>query len=365
MFLFLDFIFVKNNMKFKHISHFQDKYTSKSLELLSDKEEIIALELSNKNGMKVQVINYGATVTSIQIPVADGKLVDVVLGFDNAESYLSSYNDLPSAPYFGTTVGRYAGRINKGTFSLNNKTFQLNTNNNGNALHGGNVGFGQKIWNVTNITSGENQSITLSLISNDSDENYPGELRVDLTYTLTEENELKLEYKATSTEDTVINLTHHSYFNLNGHDSSVLDQQMFINSDKILETNSENIPTGKFTDLTNHDFDFRTQKNCPTSIDNSFVLEPTNDAVAKLYSSKNNLQMSVYTDQPSVHIYVGGNCFDILKGKKDVTYHPSSGICFETQNFPDAPNHKHFPNSVLKKGSAYHQTTVYKFENIN
>jgi aldose 1-epimerase len=364
MFLFLDFTFGKNNMEIKHISHFQYGSISKSFGLMPDKEEILSFELSNKNGMKVQVINYGATVTSLQIPVSNGKLVDVVLGFDTLESYLASYN-LPGAPYFGTTVGRYAGRISKGSFKLNDKTYQLNINNNGNALHGGNVGFGQKVWNVTNITSGDNPSITLSLLSEDLDENFPGELHIDLTYTLTEDNELKLEYKATTTEDTVINLTHHSYFNLDGHDGNVLDQTMFIDAEKMLETDSVNIPSGNFTALANHDFDFRTTKKCPAIIDNSFVIEATNNAVAKLYSAKNNLQMSVYTDQPSVHIYVGGKCSNTLKGKENINYHTTSGICFETQNFPDAPNQEHFPNSVLRKGDAYHQTTVYKFESIN
>ncbi len=363
MFLLLNFTFVKNSMEIKHISHFQDASAYKSFGLTLDNQEILSFELSNKNGMKVQLINYGATVTSIKIPV-DGKMIDVVLGFDTLESYISSYN-LPSAPYFGTTVGRYAGRINKGIFTLNGKEFQLAGNNNGNALHGGNEGFGKKAWTVSDLTSGENPSITFSLLSENLDQNYPGALHVDLKYTLTEANELKLEYNATTTEDTVINLTHHSYFNLNGHDSSVLDQEMSIVSDKILETNSDNIPTGKFTSLSGHDFDFRTSKNCPQSIDNSFVIEPSNDVVATLYSPKTKLKMSVYTDQPSVHIYVGGNCFDTLKGKENVNYSAVSGICFETQNFPDAPNQEHFPNSVLKKGDEYQQTTVYKFETLN
>lgn len=362
MFLFLNFTFVKNNMEIKHISQFQDSSAFKSFGLTPDNEEILSFELANKSGMKVQLINYGATVTSLQIPV-DGKWVDVVLGFDTLESYIASYN-LPSAPYFGTTVGRYAGRINKGVFSINGKTFQLAGNNNGNALHGGNVGFGKKAWNVTDITSGENPSITFSLLSEDLDQNYPGALHVSLKYTLTEANELQLEYIATTTEDTVINLTHHSYFNLNGHDSTVLDQEMTIVSDQFLETNSENIPTGKFTAVSGHDFDFRTAKKCPASIDNSFVIEPSNNAVATLFSPKTKLKMSVYTDQPSVHIYVGGNCFNTLKGKEDAVYHPASGICFETQNFPDAPNQENFPNSVLKKGEEYHQKTVYKFENV-
>lgn len=351
-------------MEIKHKSHFQETSNSKSFGFMPDNEEIFSFELSNKNGMKVQIINYGATVTSLEIPTSEGKLVDVVLGFDSLSSYLESYF-LPSAPYFGTTVGRYAGRINKGSFMLNGKTYELTKNNNGNSLHGGNTGFGKKVWNVTNLTSGENPSITFSLLSENLDENYPGELQVDLTYTLTEENELKLTYKAVSTEDTVINLTHHSYFNLDGHNSTVLDQQIFIDAEKMLETNHENIPTGKFTDLTNHDFDFRIQKNCPASIDNSFVINQTNNVAAVLFSSKNNLKMSVYTNQPSVHIYVGGNCFDVLKGKNDAVYHKTSGICFETQNFPDAPNQSHFPNSVLKKGEEYKQQTVYKFENIN
>jgi aldose 1-epimerase len=318
--------------------------------------------LKNKNGIQAEIITYGATVKSLKIPV-DGKLIDVVLGFDDLDSYLKSY-DLPSAPYFGTTVGRYAGRIHKGAFSLNDKTFQLNQNNNGNTLHGGVVGYGEKVWKVANITTGENPSITLSLLSEDSEENFPGELHVMLTYTLTEKNELKLEYKATTTEDTIINLTHHSYFNLNGHESDVLDQVMFVNSDKTLETTSEGIPTGKFTNLTDNEFDFRTFKNCPSLIDNSFVIESKNAVAAKLFSQKNNLEMNVYTDQPSVHVYVGGNCFNILKGKESTDYHSLSGICFETQNFPDAPNHNHFPNSILKKGDEYIQKTTYKFQSL-
>lgn len=351
-------------MEIKQKSHFQKASNSKSFGFMPDNTEIFSFELSNKNGMKVQIMNYGATVTSLEIPLSNGGLVDVVLGFDSLSPYLESYC-LPSAPYFGTTVGRYAGRIDKGIFTLNGKTHQLAKNNNGNSLHGGNVGFGKKVWNVTRQTSGENPSITFSLLSENLDENYPGELQVDLTYTLTEDNELQLDYKAVSTEDTIINLTHHSYFNLDGHDNSVLEQKVFVDADNILETNHENIPTGKFTDLNNHKFDFRLPQNCPAVIDHSFAVNKNEDIAATLFSSKNNLKMSVYTNQPSVHIYVGGNCFDVLKGKKHAVYHKTSGICFETQNFPDAPNQSHFPNSVLKKGEEYIQKTVYKFENIN
>lgn len=363
MFLFLDFIIGKNSRKIKHISHLMNTSATKLFGIMPDKEDIYSFELSNENGLKVQIINYGATITSLQIPLENGKIADVVLGFDDLKAYLDSYS-LPSAPYFGTTVGRYAGRISKGVFKLNGTDFQLAGNNNGNTLHGGNVGFGRKVWNVADVTNGKNPSITLSLSSEHLDENFPGELYVYLKYTLTEENELKLDYTATTTEDTIINLTHHSYFNLNGHDSSVLDQKVFVNADQILEVNADNIPSGNFTELSNHDFDFRTAKKCPAVIDNSFVVKAKNEVAARLFSEKNNLKMSVYTDQPSVHIYVGGNCFDTIKGKENTAYHPSSGICFETQNFPDAPNHKHFPNSVLKKGEEYQQKTIYKFENI-
>jgi len=363
MFLFLDFIFGKNYMEIKHISHLKDTDNCKLFGLMPNKEEIYSFELANKNGMKVQIINYGATVTSIQIPV-NGKLIDVVLGFDNLKAYLESYN-LPSAPYFGTTVGRYAGRIHNGSFDLNDIEFKLDENNNGNTLHGGDMGFGRLIWNVASVIAEENPSVTFSLLSEHLDEGFPGEMTVYLTYTLTENNELKLEYKATSTEDTVINLTHHSYFNLDGHDGNVLEQQMFIQSDKMLETNSDNIPTGNYTDLNNHDFDFRTSKNCPFPIDNSFVVNSNTEVVAQLISLKNNLRMNVYTDQPSVHIYVGGNCFGKLKGKENTDYNAQSGICFETQNFPDAPNHTHFPSAVLRKGEEYTQKTVYKFESLN
>ena len=363
MFLFLDFIFGKNYMEIKHISHLKDTDNCKLFGLMPNKEEIYSFELANKNGMKVQIINYGATVTSIQIPV-NGKLIDVVLGFDNLKAYLESYN-LPSAPYFGTTVGRYAGRIHTGSFDLNDIEFKLDENNNGNTLHGGDMGFGRLIWNVASVIAEENPSVTFSLLSEHLDEGFPGEMTVYLTYTLTENNELKLEYKATSTEDTVINLTHHSYFNLDGHDGNVLEQQMFIQSDKMLETNSDNIPTGNYTDLNNHDFDFRTSKNCPFPIDNSFVVNSNTEVVAQLISLKNNLRMNVYTDQPSVHIYVGGNCFGKLKGKENTDYNAQSGICFETQNFPDAPNHTHFPSAVLRKGEEYTQKTVYKFESLN
>ena len=334
--------------------------TVKLFGLTPDNEVVDSCELTNENGMQVKVIGYGATVTSLKVPLKNGEFVDVVLGFDTLDSYIKSFG-LASAPYFGSIVGRYAGRINDGAFSLDNTSYHLNKNNNGNTLHGGVEGFSQKVWKIIRQYDGLNPSVTLAYCSPDKEENFPGELSVELTYTLSEENELMIDYKATTTLDTIVNLTHHSYFNLDGHQSTVLEQKMIVNAQKTLETTTETVPTGVFLNTADTSFDFNTAKNCPSDIDATFVLDTKSKMAASLYNESNDLRMEVYTDQPAVHIYVGGNCFETIKGKENADYHPSSGICFEAQNFPDAPNHKHFPNSVLRKDEVYVQKTSYKF----
>lgn len=333
----------------------------KSFGFLPDGKEVLSYSLINKNGFEFSVINYGATITSLKIPIAFNEKTDVVLGFDSLEDYIGSYY-LTSPPYFGTIVGRFAGRINNAEFTLNGSKHFLNKNHGEHSLHGGILGFSRKFWNVVTISSEENPSITLEYISNSNEENFPGELTVQVTYTLTENNELKVHFKATSTEDTIVNLTQHSYFNLDGHTKDIENQKLKINSNKILETDNELIPTGGFISLNNHDFDFSSYKTCPTAIDNTFVLE--NENAATLLSEKNKIKMTVTTNQLGVHVYVGGNCFDKIKGKENANYHSKSGICFETQNFPDAPNHSNFPNSILNKNEEYNHQTTFKFENI-
>ena len=346
------------------MNSFINKYSAiKFFGNLPDDGVINSCEIFNKNGMQLKLITFGATITSLKIPLENGSLIDVVLGFDSIEAYLNSFH-LNSAPYFGSTVGRYAGRINNSVFSLNGKLIDLNSNNNGHSLHGGNIGFSQKIWQIKNVSEGENPSVTLSYFSPDGEENYPGDLSIDLTYTLSEENELIIEYVATTSEDTIINLTHHSYFNLDGHNSTILEQDLSINSNKILETNEHTIPTGQFLNLENNLFDFKQAKKCPQKIDTTFVLNGDEKIAASLFSPKNNLEMLVYTNQPAVHIYVGGNCNNEIKGKENTDYHNLSGICFETQNFPDAPNHDHFPDSILRKDEVYQHKTRYKFQEI-
>ncbi|MGV3698113.1 aldose epimerase family protein [Flavobacterium sp.] len=333
----------------------------KSFGFLPDGKEVLCYTLTNRNGVEFSVMNYGATITSVRIPVENDSKIDVVLGFDSLEDYIKSYY-LPSPPYFGTTVGRFAGRINKAKFILNGKSIHLNKNHGEHSLHGGILGFSRKLWKAMAINLEDNPSISLEYISKENEENFPGELSVRVTYTLTESNELKVCYSAKSSEDTIINLTQHSYFNLDGHQNDVASQKLIVNSDKIVQTNKQLIPTGKLTPLQNHAFDFSSAKNCPLSIDNTFVLNGSE--AASLISEKNKLKMSVTTNQPAVHVYVGGNCFGQLRGKENTNYHSTSGICFETQNFPDAPNHSNFPTCILKEGEEYIHSTLFKFENL-
>jgi aldose 1-epimerase len=326
-------------------------------------KKVTAYTITNKNGMEATFINYGATITSLKLPAVN-ETVDVVLGFDNLAAYEAAFG-LPSAPYFGSVIGRYAGRIANAKFTLNEKEYSLAANNGANTLHGGNTGFGRAFWEATDIQTDENPSITFEYTSPAGEENFPGDLAVKVTYTLTEANELTVQYWATTTEDTVLNLTQHSYFNLEGHSQSISNQKLFINSHKALETKPDNVPTGHVLDVANCPFDFTQTRNCPQRIDNSFVIEDAVAPAASLFSEKTGLKMTVYTNQPSVHIYVGGNCFGQIAGKENAQYHTQSGICFEAQNYPDAPNQPLFPNSVLKKGEEYYQITRFKFEDLN
>lgn len=344
-----------------HSSQTEANKTVKSFGSLPDGKEILCYTLANRNGYEFSVINYGAIITSLKVPIQKGKKIDIVLGFESLDDYIKSYY-LPSPPYFGATVGRFAGRINNAEFSINAKKHFLNKNLGEHNIHGGILGFSRKVWKVIIVTLEENPSITLEYLSQSDEENFPGELTVKVTYTLTEENELIVNYTATASEETVVNLTQHSYFNLDGHSNDITNQMLQVNSNNVLETNEELIPTGEFAPLKNHAFDFSSAKPCPIAIDNTFVLE--NENAATLVSEKNRLKMTVTTNQPAVHIYVGGNCFNQIKGKENADYHTKSGICFETQNFPDAPNHSNFPSSFLKEGEVYHHKTIFKFEKI-
>ena len=327
--------------------------------VMPDGKRISSYTITNGNGMQLRVIEYGAAITSLKVPLANGNVEDVVLGFDTIEAYLESIN-LKAPPHFGAAIGRWSGRISKGQFALNQNNYQLGLNNGGHSLHGGRYGFSQTVWKMERISTKNNPSITFSYLSPDGDEHFPGKLQVEVTYTISEENELIVDFWAAAEEDTIVNLTQHSYFNLNGHRSHIADQQLSVNAEKILET-IDMIPTGLALDVDGTLFDFRSPQNCPHTIDATFVLDKKTPLAATLFNPRNKLKMAVYTTQPAVHIYVGGDCFNILKGKEDAGYHSLSGICFETQNFPDAPNHANFPDPILRKGQNYKQSTTYKF----
>ena len=329
---------------------------------LSNGSKVYSHEISNSNGMTLKVMDYGATVIALKKTLKNGKVVDVVLGFDSLSDYVDSYS-LPSAPYFGATVGRFAGRIANATFDLNGKSIVLHQNNNGNALHGGTEGFSQKRWRLEQLKTDKNPSVSFSYTSPAGEEQYPGELKVSITYTLTEENELEIEYKAFTNEATIVNLTHHSYFNLEGQHSNVLGQELQINATQVLATKAM-IPTGELLSVHDTEWDYTNLKPCPEAIDTTFAVNTKETLVATLLSKENNLKMEVFTNQPGLHVYVGGNCFNQIKGKENAYYHSQSGICFETQNFPDAPNHPNFPLAILLPGDIYFHKTIYKFQSF-
>lgn len=326
----------------------------------SNGKESFCYTLQNSNGVEIAIIDYGATIQSIKIPVSPAKKVDVVLGFDAVSGYEKSFS-LSGVPFIGAVVGRYAGRIKNATFKLNDEVFQLNKNLGQHHLHGGRANFSNRFWKLISLS---NNCITLECISKDFEENYPGELTVQVTYHLSDMDELEITYTAKTTKDTILNLTQHTYFNLDGHEKTIENQEVQIISSEILDTDEENVPTGKFLNIMDTSFDFLTFKSCPTKIDTSFVISDNSASVATLKSNKNKIQMQVYTNQPSVHIYVGGNCENKIIGKNNVNYEALSGICFETQNYPDAPNQSHFPNAILRKDDTYYQKTSFKFEKL-
>ena len=322
-------------------------------------DEISIYTLRNNNGMEANITNFGATLFSLYVPTKKGK-IDVVLGFNTIDEYIKAF-EIGASPYFNTIVGRFAGRIKNSQFSLNGKIIQLDQNHGKHHLHGGKYQLSNVAWNFENYNEDEN-TITFSYLSK-ANEYYPGDVNIEVTYTLTENNELNIKYKATTTEDTLLNLTNHAYFNLDGISGNTLNQKLQVNAEKFLELDSENIPTGNYTAMENHAFDFRNSKNVVAGVDHCFVLKNNSEPAAILESETNGLTMNVFTDQPAVQIYVGGKTSEELQNKNLVEYHTESGICFETQVFPDAPNHEDFPNAILRKGETYHQNTTFKFIN--
>jgi aldose 1-epimerase len=340
---------------------------------LADGQKVSLYTLTNKNGAVTTISNYGGTVTSLMMPDRNGKVADVVLGFSSLDKYVKD------SPYFGALIGRYGNRIAKGEFSLDGKNYKLATNNIGNALHGGLKGFDKVVWEATPKVTAQGPSLKLTYTSKDGEEGYPGTLKVTATYTLTNKNELKLVYRATTDKDTVVNLTHHSYFNLAGQgNGTILDHVLTLKASHYTPVDKTLIPTGKVATVQGTPFDFRK----PTSIgaridekdeqlkfaggyDHNFVADKlvpgTLDRIAKVEEPKSGRVMEVFTTEPAVQFYAGNFLDGTLKGKGGKVYVRRGGFCLEPQHYPDSPNHKNFPATVLKRGETYKNTIIYRF----
>ena len=333
----------------------------------SKKEEAVLYTLTNENGMSASITNYGAALVKLNVPDKEGNLRDVVLGYDDVTGYEKGGGS------FGAPVGRNANRIG-GAVTIQDKTYELEKNDNGNNLHSGTNYYNKRIWNVGEKTDSK---IEFVLHSPDGDQGYPGTLDMHVTYELTEDNELRLIYDAVPDQDTIINMTNHSYFNLDGHDSgNVLKELVTLDADYFTRADAQSIPTGELVDVTGTPMDFRMPRALGEAIDadyeavrlgkgydHNWVLKNNGkfDKVAQAVSEKSGIVMEVWTDLPGMQMYTA-NFLDNEHGKNGAVYGIRDAVCFETQYFPDAVHHENFASPICKKGMSYHTETSYKFE---
>jgi aldose 1-epimerase len=323
--------------------------------------------LTNANGMQVSIINYGGIITKIITADKAGAMGDVVTGFESLDGFLQK-----GVPYFGALIGRYGNRIANGEFKLDGKEYKLAGNNNGNSLHGGNKGYDKVYWNIEKQAG--DSSLKLTYLSKDGEEGYPGNLNIEVIYTLTADNGLKIDYTATTDKATPINLTSHAYFNLSaGKDSTILGHNLVIKADKFTPVNDALIPTGKLEDVKDGAMDFNTPKLIGKEIgtvsggyDHNWVLNRsgnTLEMIAELSDPGSGRSMEVWTTEPGLQFYSGNFLDGTLTNTKGATKYIKHGaLCLETQHYPDSPNQPAFPTTILKPGETYRHTTVYKFK---
>jgi aldose 1-epimerase len=327
--------------------------------------------LTNRNKVSISVISLGGKVMSIRVPDKNGNVADIALGYDSASQYIKG------DAFFGATIGRYGNRIGKAKFSIDGTEYSLAANNNGNSLHGGPGGFHNVMWNVKEVTSAAGPTLELTYLSKDGEEGYPGNLDVKVTYTLTDANEFRIDYVATTDKPTVVNLTNHSYFNLKGEgNGDILDHEVTINADKFVPIDEGLIPTGELKPVKGTPFDFTKPHKIGERIDakdqqitygkgydHTFVLNTKGAELAlaaTVTEATTGRKMEVWTTEPGVQFYTG-NFLTGNPGKGGKPYQYRSGFCLETQHFPDSPNKPAFPSVVLRPGETYKTTTVYKF----
>ena len=336
----------------------------------ADQQAVDIYTLTNANGVEARIMTYGGTVVSLKTPDRDGKLKDVVLGYETLDGYLKN------SPYFGSIIGRYGNRIANGTFRLNGNRYTLPKNDGENTLHGGIKSFDKVVWKATEIKGKDGVGLSLSYLSKDGEEGFPGNLSVTVVYTLTNKNELKIDYRASTDKETVVNLTHHSYFNLAG-EGSILDHELMINADRFTPVDSRLIPTGELRAVKGGPLDFTKSAVIGARIDRQdeqLVLGKGYDhnwvlnrgkarlgLAARAYDPRSGRVMEVYTTEPGIQLYTGNFLDGSITGKGGQVYKRRYGFCLETQHFPDSPNKPSFPSTALKPGQVYQTTTVYKF----
>lgn len=333
-----------------------------STDIIKDDKEICFFDITVP-GMEMRLTNYGGIIMKLLVPDRDGNMVDVELGFEKIEDYFTK------SPYFGALVGRYANRIDGASFDLNGEHYTLPANSHGNTLHGGGNAFDKKVmdWEVT----GEN-AVRLSYVSPDGENGFPGTLKLETTYTLTDDHDLIIHYHAVTDKDTVVNLTNHSYFNLSGS-GDILDHEVRINAESFTEVRPDGVPTGKLLDVAGTPLDFRQRHAVGDRIaddyeqlrqlggyDHNYVLAGP-EWCAEAWSPRTGILMRVTTTMPGVQFYTACNMGPITGGKQDAVYEKYGALCFETQYYPDAPHHPAFPSAVLKAGEVYEQETVFSF----
>ena len=325
--------------------------------------------LKNRNGLVSEITNYGARVVSLWVPDNNGNFDDIVLGFDNIDDYINA-----KEKYFGATIGRYGNRIKEGKFLINDKEYYLKKNNGLNHLHGGNMGFSDVVWNAKQI---DNQTLELNYFSKNMEEGYPGNLNVKIIYHLNNKDELKIEYFAKTDESTHVNLTHHSFFNLLGAGNETINEHLlYINANSFTPVDETLIPTGNIELVANTPFDFSVptkignrinqednQLNYGKGYDHNYVLNNSQSEeiiAAKVYEKKSGRTLEVYTNEPGMQFYAG-NILSGTIGKHGKSYKKRSAFCLETQHFPNSPNQKNFPSTILKPNEEYYSICIYKF----
>lgn len=331
-------------------------------------EDIYLFRLTNSKGTEVCISNYGATIISFTLLQKNGSANNIVLGFDKVEDYRAD-NYLKSYPYFGAAIGRYGNRIKNGSFMLDGTSYKLANNLGADHLHGGNTGLDKRAWKCGEYSS---NSLVLSYFSPDGEEGYPGNLFITLRFDLSEENDLSYSYSAITDKSTPVNLTHHTYFNLDNGEGNIGNTLLKICGSSILEQDEHLTVTGKLTAVKNSFYDFRQLKrinadwNPKTGYDQSYVLDAINPAVAaaEAYSEKSGLWLQVLTTEPIVHLYTGSG-IPAITGSNNKQYGAFSGFCLETQVHPNAVNIASFPDTILRPGQTYHQRTVYKVREEN